>query len=179
MRKGDKVLWRFANKFVFFQVLERVGKHFNWYIFDRGNSVAALILLTDIDKIILIRQYRAGTDSFEFELPAGMLDGNEEPAIAVVREVLEETGFGFKTMKRLFHLKLSPGSYTEESDIFLFKSNLGLKKEKGGGKFEEHEELEVVYVDVNVAIEMKDKGLIADAKTFTALQWLELQRVNM
>lgn len=179
MKRSDKVVWRFDAGHVFFQVLERVGKKFNWFVFDRGNSVAALILLTDLDKVILIRQYRAGVDSFEVELPAGMCEVNEDPAVAMVREMKEETGFAFKTVKHLFHLKLSPGAYTEESDIFFFKTETSLRVETGGGLVSEGEELEIMYVDVNEAIQMMKTGKIQDAKTVVALQWIENQRLNM
>jgi ADP-ribose pyrophosphatase len=151
---------------------------FNFFVFDRGNSVSALIHIVDLDKIILLRQYRAGSDSYLFEIPAGMIDGDEKPESAVTREVMEETGFGFKKITHLMKVFLSPGGYTESSDIYFVQTSMNLKKTEGGGRFEESEEIEIFYVGADEAIQMMHEGLIVDAKTIIALQWLENKRLS-
>lgn len=155
------------------------AKPFKFVVLDRGNCVAALVRNTQTDKLMFVRQYRAGSDTWEVELPAGMLDEGEDPGDAIDREVMEETGYAYSAKHHFKHLKLSPGGYTEEADLFYIETNQSLKIGEGGGRIQESEILEILWIDVNEAIQMEERGLITDAKTAYALKWLALQRVNM
>jgi len=44
-------------------------------------------------RIPLVRQYRPAMEGFTWELPAGLLEENEDAAAAAARELLEETGY--------------------------------------------------------------------------------------
>ena len=189
---NEKLEWEKSFGDVFFRVVTRtvirqrpngtLVDPFNYVLFDRGNSVSGIVLIKDTDKavedkIVMVRQYRAGADRYLLDLPAGMVDEGEDPAVAVVREVMEETGFDFVTMQHLRHIVLSPGSYTEQADIFLFTTSMDLKKGHGGGRLEESEEIEIVYVPVSEAISAMRSGEITDAKTVIAL--MELERMSL
>lgn len=52
-----------------------------------------VIALTPDDRIVLVRQFRFGIDTFSLEIPGGVMEAGEEPAIAGVRELREETGY--------------------------------------------------------------------------------------
>lgn len=176
MLSTDKILWGKKVGKSFFRILERIGPKFNFFVFDRGHSVSAIVHLTDLDKIVLISQLRGGTNRFEIEIPAGMRDGDEDAEIAVLREVLEEVGYTHTSVEHVRHLLMSPGGCTEEHDIFYIKTRSDLRIAKGGGLAEENEEIQVDLFDVNLAIRMKNLGQIKDAKTVSALDWLELNR---
>lgn len=49
--------------------------------------------LTPDDNVVLVRQYKHGIGEVVLELPAGMIDPNEAPAEAALRELAEETGY--------------------------------------------------------------------------------------
>jgi len=55
-------------------------------------SVAALAL-TRSDEVVLIEQWRKPVGRIVLELPAGVVDPGETPEAAVVRELVEETGY--------------------------------------------------------------------------------------
>lgn len=52
-----------------------------------------IVACTKEKKIILIRQYRFGTDRIELEIPGGAVNDGEPPLEAGLRELLEETGY--------------------------------------------------------------------------------------
>lgn len=52
-----------------------------------------IIACTENHELILIRQYRYGTDTVELEIPGGAVNEGESPLHAGQRELFEETGF--------------------------------------------------------------------------------------
>lgn len=53
-----------------------------------------IIPLTDDRQVIMVRQYRHGIGRVTLEIPGGMVDPGESPAVAAAREMEEETGYG-------------------------------------------------------------------------------------
>jgi ADP-ribose pyrophosphatase len=64
----------------------------NYYVRESRGYVV-VFPLTDDGRIVLVRQYRYGSDTIHLELPAGVLDGDEEPVACAARELAEETGY--------------------------------------------------------------------------------------
>lgn len=52
-----------------------------------------IVAVTDRDEMLMVRQYRPAIEQPCLELPAGTVGGDESPAEAARRELLEETGY--------------------------------------------------------------------------------------
>lgn len=71
------------------------------------------------DSVILINQYRYIWDKWLWEIPGGMVDDDEEPDQAAVRELEEESGFHVKSIKSLGTCYPSIGSTTELQYLYM------------------------------------------------------------
>ena len=68
-----------------------------YYAIKQPNYLTALAT-TPEGRILLVRQYRPAIERYSLELPGGLLDQGEDPAIGVARELLEETGYTTETI---------------------------------------------------------------------------------
>ncbi len=67
-----------------------------------------IVALTGEGDLLLVEQFRFGIDDNLLELPAGLIDGDEDPAVAARRELLEETGYMADTWTALGWSYLNP-----------------------------------------------------------------------
>jgi nudix-type nucleoside diphosphatase (YffH/AdpP family) len=147
--------------------------------YDRGNGAAAL-LYTRSGVVVLTKQFRMpifvnGHSGMLIEVAAGLLD-EADPETAIRREVEEETGFRPSRICKVFEAFMSPGSVTERLYFFLAEIEDPEQVEQGGGKAEEGEDIDVLKMELDQALDMIASGAIADAKTIMLLQHLALNR---
>ncbi len=64
----------------------------DYYVRESHGFVVVLPLTAD-GRVVLVRQYRYGSDAIHLELPAGGLHAGEDPLACAQRELLEETGY--------------------------------------------------------------------------------------
>lgn len=115
-------------------------------------------------QVLLIRQYRYAADGFVYEIPAGKLDGGEDPLECARRELLEETGCTAERIDRLTTIYTTPG-FTDER-IHLFMA-VGLSH--GESAHEEHEFISFERMTLSRALELIEQGEIVDGKTVCGL----------
>jgi ADP-ribose pyrophosphatase len=70
----------------------RNGEVFTYYVVVPDASVIIVPLTAD-GRVVLVEQFRQGVRAPMLEFPAGMLDGDEDPVTAALRELEEETGY--------------------------------------------------------------------------------------
>ena len=65
----------------------------DFFVIECPNSWVNVVAVTDSNEIVMIKQYRAGTKKVELEIPGGLIDLDESPLNAGIRELEEETGY--------------------------------------------------------------------------------------
>ena len=68
------------------------GVHGDFFVLDTNDWVNVLAI-TPEDQIVLVRQFRYGTQEFSLEPPGGVIEKDEDPIVAGIRELAEETGY--------------------------------------------------------------------------------------
>jgi 8-oxo-dGTP pyrophosphatase MutT (NUDIX family) len=68
------------------------GKRHDFYVIHTSDGVQVLAVTPD-DELVMVRQFRAGSRRDSLELPGGLIEAGEDPCVAGMRELLEETGY--------------------------------------------------------------------------------------
>lgn len=150
--------------------------------YDRGNGATVLLYNKTKQTVIMTRQFRIPTwlngneDGHLIETCAGKLE-QEDPAECVRREALEETGYNLKTVEKVFEAYMSPGSVTEIIHFYAAAIDESMKENSGGGVLSEQENIEVLELPFQKALDMISKGEIKDGKTIMLLQYAAINRL--
>lgn len=150
--------------------------------YDRGNGAVILLYNTEKKTVILTRQFRlpsfvnGNASGMLIEACAGLLD-KDNPEDAIRRETEEETGYRIREVRKVFEAYMSPGSVTEILYFFIAEYHENMKVNEGGGVAHEEENIEVLEMALEDALEGINSGAIKDGKTIMLLQYLKLQGI--
>lgn len=128
-----------------------------------------VIPLTDDDRVLLIRQYRFGTEEITLEIPGGMCDGDEPPVEAARRELREETGHDARELIELGWVHPNPAIQNNRCYTYLAR---GLSK-VGSPEPDAHEAFELVTVPLARIPELITGGEITHALVIAAFHLLD------
>ena len=131
----------------------------------------AAVLCVIEGKVALVRQFRYAYGEELYEIPAGKLEAGEDPALAAMRELSEETGTEAEALEPLCVLYPTPG-YTNEK-IYIYEA---VGPRCGVNHPDDGEFLYAEFLPVEEALGMVKRGEIRDAKTIVALLNYENQR---
>lgn len=99
--------------------------NFNFEYLEKANAIGTLILNKSETETLLVNQYRPGAKTNLFEIPAGLIDGDEQPIETLYREVREETGFEKDDYEVIYDSKngfyVSPGYTTEKLFLYIIR----------------------------------------------------------
>ena len=139
------------------------GRTTKFDIVEHHGSVV-IVPIDEKGNLLLIRQYRHAAVDDLLELPAGMLEPNEEPALSAARELREETGMAARKLIELGKFYLAPGYSTELMTVFLATDLYVNPLDPDADKF-----LEVEKIPLAEALSIAEAGQMPDAKTLAAL----------
>lgn len=145
---------------------EEKGKILERDVIDHRGAVCMLPVFRD-DTVVLIKQFRHAVRDYLLEIPAGLLEPDENPEETAVRELKEEIGASVEKLVNLGSFYTSPGYTTEVFHFFQADiSDYGIQE------LEEDEVIDIIPVTVDEFYRMIDEGLIRDSKTVIAgLLW--------
>ncbi|GCF11122.1 NUDIX domain-containing protein [Dictyobacter arantiisoli] len=145
-------------------------------LMERGDAVAALLVNTDTQKVLMTNQFRYPTlekgPGWLHEVVAGMIDKDEQPDDAVKREIHEEVGYQVKQVTPIGNFYVSPGGSSERIYLYYAEVSNADRISSGGGLASEHEDIELIEVSFDELWNVLKCGEIRDAKTLIAVQWL-------
>jgi 8-oxo-dGTP pyrophosphatase MutT (NUDIX family) len=122
----------------------RTGKEHDFFILDSVNWVNVIAVTPD-QQLVMVRQYRHGSETVELEIPGGMMDPHEtDPVATAVRELREETGYEGENARLLGKIHSNPAILSNTTFTVLIE-NCHLKH---GVEFDHGEDLETVLMPV-------------------------------
>ena len=151
--------------------VERVGLRFAQgrevsYERVRGSARGGVLVVPMLDArtVLLVREYAAGVDRYELALPKGRIEGEESVEDAANREIMEEVGYGARSLVRLTSLTLAPGYFSHVTHTVLAQD---LYPETRAG--DEPEPLEVVPWSLDALDELLARTDVTEARSIAAL----------
>ncbi|MCK0473803.1 NUDIX hydrolase [Halalkalibacter sp. APA_J-10(15)] len=132
-------------------------------------GAVAVLPIKEDGKLVLVRQYRKALQKSIIEIPAGKLEENEEPKLAAMRELEEETGYKTNSLTFIGSFYTSPGFADELIHLYVTRD-----LEIGQSQADEDEFIDVLEIDLQEAEKLIKEQKIHDAKTMYAIQYARL-----
>ncbi|HEY1844202.1 MAG TPA: ADP-ribose diphosphatase [Buttiauxella sp.] len=147
-------------------------------IFERGHAAVLLPYDPVRDEVVLIEQiripaYETSQTPWLLEMIAGMIEAGESAEEVARREAMEEAGLKVGRTKPVLSYLASPGGTSERSSIFVGEVDAS-SAEGVHGLADENEDIRVHVVSREEAYQMVEEGVIDNAASVIALQWLQL-----
>ena len=127
-------------------------------------GAAVIVPVLDRSRLVMVRQYRHAARRTLLELPAGTLDPGERPLACAKRELIEETGWRARRIRRLGGFFAAPGYTDEYLTVFLARA-----LEPARAHPEADELLRPVIIRYQDALQKIRSGGICDAKSIIGL----------
>lgn len=131
-------------------------------------STATILYDKKLNKILFVKQYRKSIKQYTIELPGGKVEKNETLDLAAERELLEETGYFTKNIKKLFSLDMDFSISKHRTHVY--KGKFDFNKYINTQPESEHE---CVFYSIEESIEMILTNKISHAPTVSAIYWLK------
>lgn len=153
--------------------ISKTNNTHDFFIIEPTNWVN-VIALTDKQEIVLVKQYRYGTQTTTLEIPGGMIDEGELPQIAAQRELLEETGYEAKVWQMIGTTDPNPAIQNNKCYTFFAKDAYFTKLPE----LDSTEEIEVITKPFSLIPEMIQQGQITHSLVITAFYHYNLCQKN-
>lgn len=149
-------------------------------VMERRHAVGVLLYDAVKDTVVLVEQFRVGvylTGEYPWvvECVAGIIEPGEEPAEVAVREAREESGCDVLELIPIIKYFSSPGGLTETIQLFCGRIDSSRHGTLGGLE-SEAEDIRVLVLPSDEAVQALKDGKINNAVTVIALQWFMMNK---
>lgn len=149
-------------------------------LFRRGTCVAVLLYDPELDRVVMIEQFRVGAllhveHPWLLEIVAGAIEDGETAEEVAYREAIEEAGCEILELTQIQKFFTTPGGSSEWLTLFYGRVN---SNNVGGihGLEEEDEDIRVSTLSFDEVYDLLKSGAINSAIPVIAIQWLYIHR---
>ena len=149
-------------------------------LFRRGTCVAVLLYDPELDRVVMIEQFRVGAllhveNPWLLEIVAGAIEDGETAEEVAYREAIEEAGCKILELTQIQKFFTTPGGSSEWLTLFYGRVNCN---NVGGihGLDEEDEDIRVSTLSFDEVYDLLKSGAINSAIPVIAIQWLYIHR---
>ncbi len=136
-------------------------------VVEHGSSVV-ILPISDEGTVFLVEQFRKPVEKMMLELPAGLVEANEDPKEAAERELTEEIQKKAGKMDFIYDFYTSPGFTNEKISLYLARD-----LEDVEGKSDDDEFLNIVEISIEEFLSMFRNFQLEDSKTVLGAMFLE------
>lgn len=129
-----------------------------------GRGAVMIVPFIDEHTFLLVREYAAGTHSYQLGFPKGLIDPGETPLQAADRELKEEVGYGAKQLHELHCVSMAPTFFDAKMNILLAKDLYECRLEG-----DEPEPLDVIPWSINNIDALLAREDFLEARSIAAL----------
>ncbi len=147
----------------------RNGRAHDFYVIEAPDWIN-VVPLTPAGEVVLIEQYRHGTDEITLEIPGGMVDPGETPRESAARELLEETGYEATELVALGRTRPNPAIQNNWIHTFLARD----VQYRGEPRFDGTEHTVVRLVPLARIPSLIAEGRITHSLVVVGFHWLAL-----
>jgi 8-oxo-dGTP pyrophosphatase MutT (NUDIX family) len=131
-----------------------------------------VLALTPSEEVLMVRQYRHGTEDIYLELPGGLVDAGDDSArLAAQRELMEETGHAANAFEKMGSCFPQPAVLTNECLFYLARDAVPVK----GQQLEIGEDIDIIAVPLADIRRKMEKGEITHGMALLAFFFFQLK----
>ncbi len=145
------------------------GKTGSFDVLKCRNWVNIIALTTD-NRVVMVKQYRVGTDEITLEIPGGVIHNDEDVLMGAKRELEEETGYLAKEWKLLGYVDANPAFMTNKCYTYLATGC----ENSSSQNLDPFEEIEVSTLPLQEIPQLIKSGKITHSLVVAAFQLLSI-----
>lgn len=95
------------------------GQRFEHHVVTMPSAAMTVLIDETGERVLLLWRHRFASDVWNWELPGGVVDNGEDPAVAAAREVEEETGYRPSALQHLVTFEPMIGTVRSPHHVYL------------------------------------------------------------